>query len=169
MVLEYIFGFIWVVLAFNVGYMLVYAIAGLFYPKEHYPIVDKKFKFAIFIPAYKGDEVIMHTAEHTLQQKYPKDKFEVIVIGDSLKKETVQAFSTMPLRLVEVHFENSTKGKSINAALEAVRGETYDYAVILDIDNLVEPNFLEKMNSALQKGQKVVQALPKIVRLSFLC
>ncbi|MEN9459194.1 MAG: hypothetical protein RL135_1799 [Bacteroidota bacterium] len=158
MVLEYIFGFIWVVLAFNVGYMLVYAIAGLFYPKEHYPIVDKKFKFAIFIPAYKGDEVIMHTAEHTLQQKYPKDKFEVIVIGDSLKKETVQAFSTMPLRLVEVHFENSTKGKSINAALEAVRGETYDYAVILDIDNLVEPNFLEKMNSALQKGQKVVQA-----------
>ncbi|MBP7510423.1 MAG: glycosyltransferase family 2 protein [Bacteroidia bacterium] len=158
MLLEYFFAFLWIVLALNVAYMLIFAIAGLFYPKEHYPIVDRKFKFAIFIPAYKGDEVILHTAQHTLKQNYPKDKFEVIVIADSLRAETLQTFSKLPVRVVEVHFENSTKGKSINAALEAVKGEKYDYAVILDIDNLVEANFLEKMNTTLQKGQKVVQA-----------
>jgi cellulose synthase/poly-beta-1,6-N-acetylglucosamine synthase-like glycosyltransferase len=152
---------LWVILAvlfFNVAYMALYGIAGLFYPKESYPIVANKLKFAVFIPAYKGDEVILHTASETLKQNYPKDKFEVIVIADSLRPETIQTFKSMPLRVVEVLFENSTKGKSLNAAIKAVDGTHYDYAIILDIDNIVEEGFLEKMNSALQNNQLVLQA-----------
>jgi cellulose synthase/poly-beta-1,6-N-acetylglucosamine synthase-like glycosyltransferase len=152
---------LWVILAvlfFNVAYMALYGIAGLFYPKESYPVAANKFKFAVFIPAYKGDEVILHTASETLKQNYPSDKFEVIVIADNLKPETIQKFKSMPLRVVEVLFENSTKGKSLNAAIKAVEGTHYDYAIILDIDNIVEEGFLEKMNSALQQNQLVLQA-----------
>jgi cellulose synthase/poly-beta-1,6-N-acetylglucosamine synthase-like glycosyltransferase len=154
-------SFLWVVFAilvFNVAYMTLYTLAGLFYGKEHYPIVDKKLKFAIFIPAYKGDEVIIHTATETIKQVYPKDAFDVIVIADSLREESLAKLKSLPLIVVEVKFENSTKGKSINAAIQEVAHNHYDYAVILDIDNIVEERFLEKMNSALQKNQLVLQA-----------
>ncbi|MCF8255252.1 MAG: glycosyltransferase [Bacteroidia bacterium] len=157
----YIDIFLWVVFAilvFNVAYMTLYAIAGLFYGKEHFPIIENKLRFAIFIPAYKGDEVIIHTATETLKQAYPKEAFDVIVIADSLREESVAILKSLPLIVVEVKFENSTKGKSINAAIQEVAHNHYDYAVILDIDNIVEERFLEKMNSALQKDQLVLQA-----------
>jgi len=156
--MDYAFGIIWIILAFNIGYMALFALLGLFYPKESYPVRNEKLKFCVFIPAYKGDEVILHTAEETLKQKYPQDKFDVVVIADSLKKETIQTLQQMKLQVVEVHFENSTKGKSLNAALAVVGNKDYDYAVVLDIDNIIEPLFLEKINSALAKGQLVLQA-----------
>ncbi|MDP3927603.1 MAG: glycosyltransferase, partial [Bacteroidota bacterium] len=133
--MDYAFGIIWIILAFNIGYMALFALLGLFYPKESYPVRNEKLKFCVFIPAYKGDEVILHTAEETLKQKYPQDKFDVVVIADSLKKETIQTLQQMKLQVVEVHFENSTKGKSLNAALAVVGNKEYDYAVVLDIDN----------------------------------
>jgi glycosyltransferase involved in cell wall biosynthesis len=82
----------------------------------------------------------------------------VVVIADSLKKETIQILQQMKLYVVEVNFENSTKGKSLNAALAVVGNKDYDYAVVLDIDNIIEPLSLEKINSALAKGQFVLQA-----------
>jgi cellulose synthase/poly-beta-1,6-N-acetylglucosamine synthase-like glycosyltransferase len=156
--MDFAFGIIWIILAFNIGYMVLFALLGLFYPKESYPIRNEKLKFCVFIPAYKGDEVILNTAEETLKQKYPQDKFDVVVIADSLKKETIQTLQQMKLHVVEVNFENSTKGKSLNAALAVVGNNDYDYAVVLDIDNIIEPLFLEKINSALAKGQLVLQA-----------
>jgi len=157
----YIDIFLWVVFAilvFNVAYMTLYAIAGLFYGKENFPIIEKKLRFAIFIPAYKGDEVIIHTATETIKQAYPKEAFDVIVIADSLREESIAMLKSLPLIVVEVKFANSTKGKSINAAIQEVANNHYDYAVILDIDNIVEEKFLEKMNSALQNNQLVLQA-----------
>lgn len=156
--MEYAFAILWFILAFNVAYMLLYAILGLFYKKEIYPVIAEKLKFCIFIPAYKGDEVILHTANETLLQEYPADKFDVVVIADSLKPETIDELRTKRLHVVPVHFDNSTKGKSLNAALEIFGNEPYDYAIILDIDNIIEPGFLEKMNSALSQKQLVLQA-----------
>jgi cellulose synthase/poly-beta-1,6-N-acetylglucosamine synthase-like glycosyltransferase len=156
--IEIILWIIWLILFLNVAYMFFYAIAGLFYKKTEFTAVDKKLKFAVFIPAYKGDEVILNTTAKTLLQNYPAQKFEIIVIADSLKEATVAELKRMPIKVVEVKFDNSTKGKSLNMAIKAVENERYDYAVILDIDNIIETLFLEKMNSALQNGQKVLQA-----------
>lgn len=156
--MDYAFGIIWFILALNIFYMAFYAVLGLFYPKENYPVRAEKLRFCIFIPAYKGDEVILNTAEETRKQNYPSDRFDVVVIADSLQKETIQKLKQMNLHVVEVAFENSTKGKSLNAALEVYGKESYDYAIVLDIDNIIEPLFLEKINSALAKGQLVLQA-----------
>ncbi|MCG9879574.1 MAG: glycosyltransferase family 2 protein [Bacteroidia bacterium] len=156
--MEYAFAILWFILAFNVAYMLFYAVLGLFYSKENYPIIEEKLRFCIFIPAYKGDEVILHTASETLLQDYPEDKFDVVVIADSLKPETILELKTKRIHVVPVQFENSTKGKSLNAALDVMGDKPYDYAVILDIDNIIEPGFLEKMNTALSQKQLVLQA-----------
>lgn len=158
LIVESLLWFILAILFLNLAYMAIFGLAGLFYPKEQFPTIAPKIKFAIFIPAYKGDEVILNTARETLKQDYPKDKFDVIVIADSLQEQTLKELGEMPLKVVEVAFENSTKGKSLNAAIKAVEGTHYEYAIILDIDNIVEDGFLEKMNSALQGKQLVLQA-----------
>ena len=91
---------------------------------------------AVLIPAYKEDQVITGVAASALKQNYPADKFDVVVIADSLKNETLAKLRAMPIKVVEVFFEKSTKVKALNEAM-AVIGDDYDCAVILDADNLM--------------------------------
>jgi cellulose synthase/poly-beta-1,6-N-acetylglucosamine synthase-like glycosyltransferase len=152
-----VLGFFAIMLGFNFLYMLFFSIMGHLAPKpKKYPIIRKN-KFAIFMPSYKGDEVILSTAVEALKQDYPKELFDVIVIADSLKPETISTLKQHPLIVVEVAFENSTKGKSLNAGIKAVEANHYDYAIILDIDNVMEDGYLTKLNERLQLCQQVIQ------------
>jgi cellulose synthase/poly-beta-1,6-N-acetylglucosamine synthase-like glycosyltransferase len=146
------------ILLFNSGYLLFFAIVGIFPQRPPSYTLKKLNKFAVFIPAYKGDEVILHTAEESLKQNYPEDLFDVIIIADSLKPQTIEKLCALPIKVVEVQFENSTKGKALNAAIDALQNVHYDYAIILDIDNLMQAEFLSKLNERLQAGQQVLQA-----------
>jgi cellulose synthase/poly-beta-1,6-N-acetylglucosamine synthase-like glycosyltransferase len=78
-------------LAFNVGYVFLFSISGLFYKATDFNKlkVTKQNKFAILIPAYKHDEVILNTVGHCLNQNYPADKFDVVVIADSLSQSKI--------------------------------------------------------------------------------
>lgn len=146
-------------------YVLVFAIAGHFYKKRKQVTYDKLNKIAVFIPAYKEDAVIVDVAKKALLQQYPPSFFDVIVIADSLQNETLNNLKELPLKVVEVSFENSTKAKALNAAMNG-SPKTYDYAIVLDADNIMEPHFLTKMNTAFNKGYQVVQAHRKAKNLN---
>lgn len=148
---------IWGILAFNAIYLVIFGVAGRFYKDLPFSEASNHLRFALFIPAYKGDEVILHSAQAALELNYPKESFDVIVIGDHLMPETIARLQAMPLVFVPVAFEKSTKAKSLNAAIEKVRDRNYDYAVIFDIDNIAEPDYLKKLNAALSKGQQALQ------------
>lgn len=138
-------------------YVLVFAIAGHFKAKPLGKIMDKKRKFAVLIPGYKEDSVILEVASAALQQHYPQELYDVVVIADSFQKATLHALRAMPITLVEVSFEKSTKSKALNKAM-AVIGNQYHVALVLDADNIMAPNFLEAVNGSFNKGHKVVQA-----------
>src|SRR5258706_9744095 len=103
-------------------------------------------KFRIFIPSYKEDSVILDSARKALEQSYPATHYKVAVIADSLQPATLVALRQLPIELVEVNFENSTKVKSLNGALTSLP-EDVGYAVILDADNLMAGDFFVKNNS----------------------
>lgn len=147
-------------IAFNVIYVFVYSVAGLFYRKTHFDkiAIQKYNKFAILIPAYKHDEVILNTVGHSLNQNYPRDKFDVIVIADSLMNLTLGELDVMPIELIQVNFEESTKAKSLNHALNTLPDNVYDYCLVLDVDNVMEDDFLAKINARLQNNEIIVQA-----------
>lgn len=146
-------------IGFNVAYVFIFSLAGVFYrPTDFSKIEIKKHnKFAILIPAYKHDEVILNTVGHCLNQNYPREKFDVIVIADSLKRLTVAELLVMPIKLVEVKFEESTKAKSLNTALGFLPDDYFDYCLVLDVDNVMEDDFLFKMNARLQNDEVIVQ------------
>ncbi len=113
-------------------------------------------RFAVFVPSYKEDAVILSTARHCLQLEYPADKWDLIVVADSLQPETLDQLRATPLILVEVSFEKSTKSRALNKALAQI-GEDYDLALIFDADNVTEPEFLHQINQAYQGGYLAIQ------------
>ncbi len=137
-------------------YIFIYSVAGLFYRQKQKDNVSKVRKFAILIPGYKEDAVIVHVAKEATLQDYPKDKFEVIVIADTFKKETLDALRKLPVRVVEVVFEVSKKSKALNKCMEII-GDNYDVAFILDADNIMKKDVLTKINAAFDRGFDAVQ------------
>ena len=137
-------------------YILFFGITGLFPYRTPKPAVTGFRKTAVLIPGYKEDSVIVEVATDALAQDYPRECYDVVVIADSFRPETIATLKTMPIRLVEVSFEKSTKSKALNAAMEAI-GDGYEIAVVLDADNLMEKSFLSRINIAFEAGFRVVQ------------
>lgn len=150
-------GLVWLVLAFNGFYIFFFGLMARIIPAPRFPEADEYLRFVLFIPCYKGDEVILSTVKENLKVDYPKDRYRLVVIADSLKPETIDKLKTYPLEVVEVSFENSTKVKALRAAAAVIPTEDYDYASILDIDNVMARSFLKEMNKAAQAGCKVIQ------------
>jgi cellulose synthase/poly-beta-1,6-N-acetylglucosamine synthase-like glycosyltransferase len=156
MIVKIIEFVLFIYLAMASVYFFIYAFAGLFpirYKKEKN---EKQHKFAVLIPGYKEDSVIIEVAKDATKQEYPADKFEVVIIADSYKQSTLDELKKLPIRLIEVSFEKSTKSKALNKAMDLL-GDDYDVALILDADNIMKPDFVSKLNVAFQRGYKAVQ------------
>lgn len=150
-------AFLFAYFSYVVVYTLLLSAAGRVKSPLRLSQAPKKASIAVLIPAYKEDAVIYSVAADALNQDYPPAKFEVVVIADSLKWETIQRLRTLPITLVEVSFEKSTKVKALNAALAQLPDHKFDLSLILDADNLMEKGFLEKINAAWQSGFKAIQ------------
>ncbi|GAA4270096.1 glycosyltransferase family 2 protein [Hyunsoonleella aestuarii] len=146
-------------------YIFVFAFAGHFYEKRRTSKSKVHDKIAVLIPAYKEDTVIVDVAKMALKQKYPTEYFDVVIIADSLKKQTIVALKELPVILIEVSFTRSTKSKALNFALDNL-SNPYDVALVLDADNIMEPEFLVKINDAFQKGNQIVQGHRKAKNLN---
>ncbi|MDD2559515.1 MAG: glycosyltransferase family 2 protein [Bacteroidales bacterium] len=145
-----------VLTALATAYFLFFALSGLFYRDKKLKPAAVYRKFAVLIPAYKEDRVILEAAANALEQDYPKDRFDVVVIADSFNSETLQILATMPLKTIEVRFEQSTKTKALNLAMSLLP-EDYDIALVLDADNLMQADFLQKINRAFEDKILAVQ------------
>lgn len=137
-------------------YAFTLSVAGMFYKSNKPPASTVKRKIAVLIPAYREDQVIESVAVQALQQDYPPDHFDVIVISDSLKPSTLERLRMLPLVLIEVTFDKSTKVKALNSAM-AIIGDRYDCALVLDADNVMEENFISRMNDLYEAGYRAIQ------------
>ncbi|MCD4773193.1 MAG: glycosyltransferase [Bacteroidales bacterium] len=138
-------------------YLFIFSFSSLFYQKKQYfESIDFQ-NFLILIPAYKEDNVIINTAKEALKQNYPSKFYDVYVIADSFKKPTIEELKRNKVNVLEVSFEKSTKAKAINKALSSIKN-TYDAIIILDADNIMEKDFIKKINFSLSNGHKAIQA-----------
>ena len=109
------------------------------------------------IPAYKSDAVIVHAAQSALQQDYPQELHEVVVIADRLQPATLAELRRMPIRVLEASFENSSKARALNFAVGEIGPDGAEAVAILDADNLAGREFIARMNDALDSGIQAVQ------------
>ncbi len=137
-------------------YLFIFSVSGKLIKVTVPPQSNKLAKFVVYICSYKEDKIILNSAASALTIDYPKDKFHICVIADSLKPETVAKLKQMPLQVLEVVFESSTKSKALHKAI-ANTADGFDAAVVFDIDNIAAPDYLYRINDYLQAGEKVVQ------------
>ncbi|HCQ17029.1 MAG TPA: glycosyl transferase family 2 [Cryomorphaceae bacterium] len=146
-----------IIIGVQVFYLACFAVGSLFRYRPKLKPSGVRHKIAVIIPGYKEDRIIIDTAVQSLKQTYPKELYEVVICADSFKEETILELQTLDVRVMEVKFENSTKAKSVNKALALLSPQQPDIAVILDSDNVMAPDFLEKINAAYSSGYKVIQ------------
>jgi cellulose synthase/poly-beta-1,6-N-acetylglucosamine synthase-like glycosyltransferase len=148
--------FFWGYFVFVTCYSLLFSMAGLFYRTPSFSKATRNFKIAVLIPSYKEDSVIVSVAKQALLQSYPTASYDVIVIADSLQSSTLIELRKLAIIVHEVHFEKSTKVKSLQSVLNTYGN--YEVAVILDADNVMQPEFLTKINQCFNNGWRAVQA-----------
>lgn len=156
-VIEYLFL---IVIGLQVLYFFVFSFGSIFpyqpRTKPGAPSVDHR--IVVIIPGYKEDRIIVDTAKKALIQSYPSEKYDVIIGADSFEQSTIEELKKLDVTVLEVVFENSTKAKSVNKALEYAQAHFQpEIAVILDSDNNMEEDFLRKVNTAYNNGYKVIQ------------
>jgi cellulose synthase/poly-beta-1,6-N-acetylglucosamine synthase-like glycosyltransferase len=168
---------LWLLMAASTAYILFYALVSTLWKKRISRLTTyltgqvlamrKKdfYSYLILYPAYNEDRVIVNSVQKFLAQYYPYSSFHVAVISDHMQPETNEKLAELPITLLLPVFDKSSKAKAMQYAMdyfqkEEVRGqrsEDFDYVVILDADNVVEPHFLEQLNTECAKGYKAIQ------------
>src|SRR5690349_19651305 len=99
-------------------YLLVFALASL--KKWAYTPAGSETplnRFAIVIPVYKEDALILESAAKALQLGYHPDLFDVVVIADSLQAATKVELEEMGCKVVPMFLQPRSKAKALNLAL----------------------------------------------------
>lgn len=151
---------LWIFTACSVAYITFYALVNVFSRKKKVSIAGtngiSQSSFLVIFPAYREDNVILHSVESFLKQEYPTEKYNVVVVSDHQKKTTNDSLSLLSITLLKPSFMRSSKAKALQFAIDN-SGDEYDHVVILDADNVVNADFLSKLNTQLSFGFKAIQ------------
>jgi cellulose synthase/poly-beta-1,6-N-acetylglucosamine synthase-like glycosyltransferase len=132
--------YILVSLYFSLITLMVY-----FKNKERYfeqELEDYTPKLSVIVPAYNEEETIGSTLRCILENDYPKENFEVIVVNDGSTdrtEEIVKGFKEVKL----LSKENTGKADSLNKAIKIAKGELI---AIVDSDSYPEKDAFRKMS-----------------------
>lgn len=152
---------LWCITALSVGYIFFYALTYALVPthrvkgQSNKSTIEQR-SFLVIFPAYGEDIVILHTISSFLNQHYPQDKYSIVVVSDHMSEETNAKLSELPISLLQPQFERSSKAKALQFAFDNTK-DNYDNIVILDADNVVKPDFLERLNHICDQGFTAIQ------------
>ena len=111
---------------------------------------------SIVIPTYNKKKFLDLTLASLINQTYPADKFEVIIINDGSSDDTHQLSSAathFPFRLVYLNQENSGRSAARNAGILKAEGKTI---IFIDDDQIVPIQFVESHLTAHQRNHNLI-------------
>ena len=126
-----------------------------------YPMVS------VIVPARNEEFVIRRTVLSLLEQDYPADRYEIIVVNDNssdgtgdVLKSVQEEFPDRAIHVITTDGTNGGRGKSnvLNMALKEALGSVIS---VYDADNTPEPCALRLLVCALMKNDKAVAVTGK--------
>ena len=156
---------LFIIVAITVLYLGIFAIASLFNKNHEFLRSKKQNRIVVLIPSYHQDAVIEQAVISILSQAYPQRMFDVTVISDHQEEMTNMRLAQYPITLLTPNFEESTKAKSLQyAILNLPEFKIYDIALVLDADNIVEQDFLAKVNDVFETAATKAVQMHRISR-----
>jgi len=102
-------------------------------------------KFSIVIPAYNGEKFLKQAIESALSQTRLAD--EVIVVDDASSDGTAEIAKSYNEK-IKYYFNDKSTG-FVDAWNRAISKATSDYVTILHQDDLLHPEYIERIEQAL--------------------
>ena len=143
-------------------YGLYFIITGIFAFKKPKKIgyYNPKNRFAIFIAARNEEKVIGKLLDSLKKQDYPDSLYDIYVIPNNCTDRTAEVSAFHGANIVECKdIKVKAKSEALRYAFDYVfkHNDTYDAVCIFDADNVVQSEFLRRMNDALCEGYNVAQ------------
>lgn len=134
-------------------YYNIISLEAYFGTPEIAPHHKARRRFLILIPAMNEENVIHIPIDDLNRQKYPSKLFRIYVIADKCHDRTAEIARMHGANVVTEKTNQNIKrhgvGKSntIDYGLHCIKDwHSFDYLVIIDSDNSVSDNFLQRMN-----------------------
>ncbi len=140
--------------------MIFYIITGVCVLKTSSKIKNSKTKkkLACIIPARNEDKVIGNLLDSLNNQNYPKELYDVFVLPNNCVDDTENVAKERAAKIINCdNIQMKSKGDVLRHAFDYLREYDYDAYIIFDADNIVHPNFIEKMNNVLCSGYRLAQ------------
>lgn len=142
-------------------YGIYYVIIGIFVFLKEKKIkkTNAKNRFAIIIPARNEEKVIGNLLDSLKKQKYPKELYDVFVFPNNCNDKTKEIAIENNAKIIECSKKIKSKGEALKYSFKYLNDNfnCYDAFIIFDADNVVHPQFIEKMNDALCSGYQIAQ------------
>ena len=148
------------ILAIMVFHKSFYFIIGMFFTRKFKP-AKKKHKYAICVAARNEKYVIGNLLDSINKQDYPKDLITVFVVADNCTDNTAEIAKSKGAIVYERHDEvNKTKGYALQYLFKNIESDyktdSFEGYFIFDADNLLQKDYISKMNDAFDEGCKII-------------
>lgn len=139
-------------------YTIYYFITGIFVflKIKRIPESLEKKKLAVIIPARNEGMVIGNLIDSLQLQDYPNNKYDIFVVPNNCNDNTKTVALSKNVNLIECNIPVRSKGEVLEFTFKNI-SKDYDAYIIFDADNIVHPDFLNKMNDALCAGYNIAQ------------
>lgn len=141
-------------------YGLYFCIVAVFGLKkgQHLPAAKPKTRFAIVVAARNEAAVIGQLLDSLQTQQYPKALYDVYVAPNNCTDDTKGVAVAHGAKIFSPKGKITMKGQVLQQiSTYLLKLKKYDAMCVFDADNLVHPNFLQKMNDAYQNGAQAAQ------------
>jgi 1,2-diacylglycerol 3-beta-glucosyltransferase len=149
---------VWALLTAGVLYLLLLASAAMV-PYRRVGATSRERSFRLVIPAHNEELVLEPVLRRVTSLRYPRDKYDVIVIADNCTDRTAEIARAAGARVFErIDPVVRGKGHALTHAFNALAQESFDAYVVIDADTMVDHELLAQMNRYLEAEHRVIQA-----------
>ena len=155
-----IYDILSVLITIMLAYHSIYFIIGIFKTRK-FKKAKVKHKYAILIAARNEEKVIGNLLDSIAKQDYPSDLLTTFVVADNCTDSTAAIARKRGAVCYErFNDQDKTKGFALEFLFNNIE---HDYGInsfegyfIFDADNLLNTNFVSKMNDAFDSGEKII-------------
>ena len=152
-----VLGFI---LSLIVVHKSFYYVIGLFFTRK-FKETKNKHKYAILIAARNEETVIGNLLDSIKKQDYPQELLTTFVVADNCTDNTAKIVRDKDAICYErTDTEHRTKGYALKYLFEQIDKDygiqSFEGYFIFDADNLLNTDYISKMNNAFDSGEKII-------------
>ena len=155
-----IYNIIGTVLGIMLAYKAVYFAIGFLFTRK-FKKAKNNHKYGILIAARNEEAVIGNLLDSINKQDYPKDLLTTFVVADNCTDDTAGISRKHGAIVYERQDpDHKTKGFALQFLFKNIEKDygikSFEGFFIFDADNLLNRNYISKMNDAFDSGEKII-------------